>query len=58
MRTISIQCPECGFRRLIDTSGHALSETYAISKHPVNWIPDYIQKCHKCGKQIGIKKVG
>ena len=50
-------CPECG-SRLIDSSPSTESELKAEEKIPTNWFPDYYQKCWKCGKQIGIKKVG
>lgn len=49
-------CPECG-SRLLDSNLSTVSEMNAEDKIPKDWIPDYFQKCWKCGKQIGIKKV-
>ena len=51
-----LHCPECG-SRLIDSSPSTMSELKSEEKIPTNWNPDYYQKCWKCGKQIGIKKV-
>ena len=57
MKIISISCPICGCSRLIDTSKKVISEVFPLDKSPNDWIPDYIQKCHKCGNKIGIKKI-
>ena len=51
-----LYCPECG-SCLIDSSPSTMSELKSEEKIPTNWKPDYYQKCWKCGKQIGIKKV-
>lgn len=52
-----MKCPACGFERLIDTNSDIKSEAYEEGKYPVGWEPDYVQKCHQCKKQIGIKKI-
>ena len=52
-----LTCPVCGFPRLIDSGAHTVSEVIPESKIQAGWQPDYFQKCHKCGNQIGIKKV-
>ena len=51
-----LYCPECG-RRLIDSSASIRSELKSEEKIPAGWVPDYFQKCWKCGKQIGLKKI-
>lgn len=56
MNKIILQCPECG-SRLIDSNPATISELKAEEKTPPDWHPDYVQKCWKCGKRIGIKKV-
>ncbi len=52
-----LKCPACGCPRLIDSGVDIESEVIAVEKMRAGWLPDYYQKCHKCGKQIGIKKV-
>lgn len=49
-------CPSCG-ARLIDAVFDIESELVAEGGFRPGWKPDYIQKCPKCKKQIGIKKV-
>ena len=56
LKKIILYCPECG-SRLIDSNFSTESEMKSEEKIPLNWHPDYFQKCWKCGKQIGIKKV-
>lgn len=51
-------CPECGFKRLVDADEFTQSELCEESKIQPGWRVDYYAKCKKCGKQIGIKKVG
>ena len=53
----SLECPACRFARLIDSVVGIKSETFPEDKMPNGWYPDYFQKCGKCGKQIGIRKV-
>ena len=53
----SIECPLCGFRRLIDARPDIVSELIPESDMPPGWTPDYIQKCPRCKQQIGIRKV-
>lgn len=52
-----LQCPVCGFPRLIDSEAGTESEVVPEDKIQEGWHPDYFQKCHKCGNQIGIRKV-
>lgn len=51
-------CPVCGFKRLVDADQNTKSELCEESQIKPGWRPDYYAKCKKCGKQIGIKKVG
>ncbi len=52
-----LECPVCGFPRLIDAEAHTVSEMIPEDRIRTGWQPDYFQKCRKCGNQIGIKKV-
>ena len=52
-----LKCPVCGFPRLIDSGADTISEMIPEDKIQAGWHPDYFQKCHKCGSQIGIRKV-
>ena len=54
---ISLKCPVCGFRRLIDSSASIKSELKVESDINKGWIADYYQKCPQCKNQIGIRKV-
>lgn len=53
-----LACPVCGFKRLVDADQNTKSELCEESQIKPGWRPDYYAKCKKCGKQIGIKKVG
>ena len=53
-----LACPNCGFRRLVDADENTKSELYEESQMRSGWRADYYAKCKKCGKQIGIKKIG
>ena len=53
-----IACPVCGFKRLVDADEKTKSEVCEESQIRPGWRPDYYAKCKKCGKQIGIKKIG
>jgi|GEM_PF-1798963 len=53
----SIACPVCGSERLIDTAVDTRSELMEESKMPSGWNPDYFQKCWRCKKEIGNKKI-
>ncbi len=57
MRRKKLSCPFCGFKRLIDADENNQSELIAEDQMPVDWHPDYFQKCPQCKKQIGIRKV-
>lgn len=52
-----LKCPMCGCSRLIDSRANIESEVVPVEKMRAGWLPDYYLKCHKCGNQIGIKKV-
>ena len=52
----ALKCPICG-SRLIDKNISTKSEVYEEHQYPPGWEPDYVQKCHCCKKQIGIKKI-
>ncbi len=52
-----LECPVCGFQRLIDADENNMSELIAEESMPEGWHPDYFQKCPNCKKQIGIRKV-
>lgn len=56
MKKKILYCPVCD-SRLIDSNSSTISEMIAEEKMPLDWFPDYFQKCWKCGKQIGIKKI-
>ena len=49
-------CPACG-ARLIDAVFDIKSELVAEEDFRPGWEPDYIQKCPRCKRQIGIRKV-
>ena len=55
----SIKCPACG-SRLIDASEEAAVLTVAVVAEDVVTYgspqSDYYQKCHKCGKIIGLRR--
>ncbi len=53
-----LACPNCGFKRLVDADENTKSELYEESQMRSGWRADYYAKCKKCGKQIGIKKIG
>lgn len=52
-----VECPACHCSRLIDKGEGVSAVAYQVGKYPEGWQPDFIQKCHNCGKQIGIKRV-
>lgn len=54
---VSLECPICHFRRLIDTRKGCKSELKGMRDFPENWVPDYYQKCPSCKQEIGIRKV-
>ena len=55
----SIKCPACG-SRLIDASEGAVNQTVVcVAEGAAEYGPTdsvYLQKCHKCGKVIEIKR--
>ena len=53
-----IYCPICG-SRLMDKNREVLTEEKEMTSNETdnNWIPDFYQKCWKCGRNIGIRKV-
>lgn len=53
---VSIICPNCGFRRLIDTSRFTVSDTFIPGQNGYE-SADYYQKCSRCNEEIGIKKL-
>lgn len=53
---VSIICPNCGFRRLIDTSRFTVSDTFIPGQSGYE-SADYYQKCSRCNEEIGIKKL-
>lgn len=55
MKRIQIKCPFCKYR-IIDSNADINTRTGPEEEAP-GWIPDYIQKCPRCKKQIGLKKV-
>lgn len=57
IRKKKFPCPICGFKRLIDADENNVSELIAEKDMPLNWHPDYFQKCPQCKQQIGIRKV-
>ena len=52
----SIICPNCGFRRLIDSGLLTVSETFIPGQNGYE-SADYYQKCSRCNEEIGIKKL-
>lgn len=58
MKKVKLMCPVCGFGRLVDADERTKSELCEESKIKPGWRADYFAKCKKCGKQIGIRKVG
>lgn len=56
MKRKRLYCPECG-ARLIDAAWNNNSELRAEQNIRGGWKADYYQKCNKCKKQIGIRKV-
>lgn len=55
MTKIQIRCPNCG-QRIIDSNAEIGTRVGPEEEGP-DWIPDYIQKCPRCKKQIGIQKI-
>ena len=53
---VSIICPNCGFRRLIDSGMFTVSETFIPGQNGYE-SADYYQKCSRCNEEIGIKKL-
>lgn len=53
-----LACPVCGFKRLVDADISTKSELREESTIKPGWKADYFAKCKRCGKQIGIKKIG
>ena len=53
---VSIICPNCGFRRLIDTGQGTESATYVPGQDGYDKA-DYYQKCSRCNEEIGIRKL-
>ena len=53
----SLQCPICK-SKLMNTDSFVVSEVHEYLNLDDLWKPDYVLKCWKCKKQIGIKKVG
>ena len=53
---VSIICPNCGFRRLIDSGLLTVSETFIPGQNGYE-SADYYQKCSRCNEEIGIKKL-
>ena len=55
----SIKCPACG-SRLIDASEGAVNQTVVcVAESSVEYSPTetvFLQKCHKCGRVIELKK--
>lgn len=54
--TASVKCPNCGFRRLIDTGQGTESATYVPGQDGYDKA-DYYQKCSRCNEEIGIRKL-
>ena len=53
-----IECPVCG-SRLMDKNEEVITEEKEMNMVETNtsWNPDFYQKCWKCGRNIGIRKV-
>ena|GEM_PF-2774337 len=51
--TERLSCPVCG-SRVIDGRCGLKSKLYDTARY--DWIPDYLIKCKKCGRVIGIEK--
>lgn len=51
-----LRCPVCG-ARLIDAAKNITTELRPEEDVQTGWQPDYYQKCYKCKKLIGIRKV-
>ena len=52
-----VACPVCG-ARLVDSDDRVRSELKEKSRITADWDADYFMKCHNCGKEIGVKKIG
>lgn len=52
-----LDCPICGFKRLIDSDINTKSELKPEKDIKNGWHADYFQKCPRCKNQIGIKKI-
>lgn len=51
-----VRCPNCGWR-LCDTFAAGKLETCELQEGVTPpWFPDYITKCGRCKKEIGIHK--
>jgi len=50
-----LKCPCCG-RRILDSSLSIKSKLFDMET-TTEFFVDYIDKCKKCGKEIGIQKV-
>lgn len=55
MRKKQVECPKCGFKRLVDANITVRIEAYEENEMPLNWNPDYFIKCKKCRHQIGLR---
>lgn len=55
-KLMSLECPKCGWHRLIDSRCGTTSRTYMPGQLGYE-DADYFQKCCKCGEEIGIKKL-
>jgi len=53
-----IYCPICQ-SRLMDKDEDVITEEREMNSRETNsqWIPDFYQKCWKCGHNIGIRKI-
>lgn len=51
-----LMCPICG-ARIVDASEYTISELRVVEEKELKWVADYYQKCKKCKKEIGIKKL-
>ena len=56
MKTKKLKCPLCGYR-LIDSAEECITELRPGDEKIRGWKPDYMQKCPKCKREIGIRKV-
>ena len=56
METMQLKCPVCN-ARLIDSVSGNRSKLVPEENFRPEWRPDYIQKCPKCTRPIGIQKL-